>query len=98
MENVRGHIKLGNKNYTYISGNQLVCEVGAALVDYELTKGYSGQLKDFIAKRDEALAKEAREKAQRKEALAEEARARDERRAARTPKKVREVAELGEEE
>ena len=84
MENVRGHIKLGNKNYTYIGGDELVRKVGEDLVNQELTTGYSGQLKEFIAKRDEALAVEARAKAQRKEA--------------RTPKKAREVAELGEEE
>lgn len=68
MENVRGHIKIGNKNYTWIGGDELVRKVGDDLVEEEINgSGYSAQLKRFIAERDKRLAEENAAKVQRRD-------------------------------
>ena len=84
MGNVRGYIVIGNKRYTWISGNELVKKEGEDLVTEEVSgNGYTAQLRRFIEQRDRRLQEEAAAKAQRKEA--------------RTHKKVR-APEPGEEE
>ena len=71
MGNVRGHIVVGNKRYTWISGNELVKKEGEDLVTEEVSgNGYTAQLRRFIEQRDRRLEEEAHAKAQRKEARA----------------------------
>ena len=84
VASVRERVRIGNKDYVWISGDELVRKVGEELVNEEINgNGYSAQLKRFIAERDRKLQEEALAKAQRKEA--------------RTPKKPH-APEPGEEE
>ena len=46
------------KRYKVTSGDKLVRIEGERQVDDELTTGYSGQLREFIQRRDEELAKQ----------------------------------------